>query len=495
MKTRHSLPSRHSLTSSALLLLVVVCLFIAAPQARGQSIQSRVAQLVRGMDLGKASMSLQFVDVSSGDEIASVNATRSLIPASNMKIVTTAAAMVALGEDFVFHTELRLAGKTLIIKGDGDPAFGDPIVLGALGMSVDGLLGTWVEAVRTANVGAIDQIIVDDRIFDQQMVHPNWPENQLHKWYCAQVAGINFNDNCLNIYASPTRPGLPPTIVLEPAAAPILLDNGSVTGNSNAFWAARRLGTNQFILRGEVKHALLEPIYVTVHDPPLFVGQAMGRMLTAAGIPTGDARRVAPEDVLPESRLIASVQTSLPTVLVRCNRDSQNLFAEALLKRIGHRITGQPGSWSNGSAAIRMFLTKVLAADAASVAIDDGSGMSRNNRISAAALTKILSFMVTQPRYAAIYRDSFAAPGSEGTLDKRFRSAKLNGQLRAKSGYISGVVSLSGYLSYDDGRVIAFSMILNNYDKGVPRAKEVMEKIIYAVDEHVARDLKIKLGG
>lgn len=469
----------------------VLALFIAP--AAGQSIQGRVDKIIRSMELGRGSLGLHFVDARTGVELAGYNRTLPLIPASNMKLVTTAAALTTLGEDFVFSTQLRLHERTLIIHGDGDPAFGDPEILAALGMSVDELITAWVDAVKQAGVEKLDAIIIDDRVFDQQFVHPAWPEDQLHKWYCAQVSGIIFNDNCINVYASPTRPGQSPQITIEPKFAAIDLDNGATTGDKNGFWAARRIGTNQMVMRGEVKHSLAEPIYVTVHDPSMFFGETLARQLRAAGITADKVVRAEPNETLPAGRLLAEVKTTLPTVVVRCNRDSQNLFAEAMLKRLGRHVTGQPGSWANGSAAARMVLTRILGTDAASVVIDDGSGMSRKNRVTAEALTDLLSHMIKQPS-GPTYRASLAAPGEDGTLENRFKGVDMRGEVRAKSGYISGVVSLSGYITYDN-RVIAFSMIVNNYDKGVWRAKDAMEKIIIAVDAELARQSTVKLGG
>jgi len=474
--------------------LVFVLLTLASGPAAGQSVEVVADNYIRAAKLGKADFGMLITDLETGEPILDRHADKALIPASNMKLVTTAAALDVLGSDFHFSTQLRMDGDTLIIRGDGDPGFGDPELLKAMDMTLVDFVGRWVDAVQRTGKKRFDTIIVDDRVFDQQFTHPDWPRNQLHKWYCAQVAAINFNDNCLDLYATPRAAGRTPQIVIEPPHAPILLDNDATSGKRNAFWASRKLGGNRIILRGQVKHALVQPAHVTIHDPPMFFGELLQRHLREAGIEVDEVRRPDPQQVIQQGQLLAEVQTTLPTVVARCNRDSQNLFAETLLKRIGHEITTQPGSWSNGAAAIRGFLTRRLGSDAASVIIADGSGMSRENRVTAKNLVDLLATMHNDEDLAAIYRLSLAAPGEAGTLEGRFENVELAGRVRAKSGYLKGVISLSGYLTVGD-KPLAFSMIVNDYYGSTYHIKQLMEKILAAVDADIASRQPVKLGG
>jgi D-alanyl-D-alanine carboxypeptidase/D-alanyl-D-alanine-endopeptidase (penicillin-binding protein 4) len=230
-------------------------------------------------------------------------------------------------------------------------------------------------------VKKVDRIVIDDRIFDAQRVHPNWPTDQLHLWYCAEVAGLNFNNNCLDIYATPTRPGESPIIHTQPLNAPVVLTTAARTGRKNAVWPTREPGTNRITIRGEVKHRLTRPIYVTVDDPPMLFAKTFRDRLVSAGVTVEGIARADDDFQIDGARLIAEVRTPMREVLARCNKDSQNLFAEALIKRIGHETTGDPGSWLSGSAAIRMFLSKALGPDASNFVIDDGSGMSRETAL------------------------------------------------------------------------------------------------------------------
>lgn len=476
------------------MVIAMVAMLLGPATARGQSLQSRVDRIIRGMDLGDATFGLLIVDLDSGQRLAERNPERALIPASNMKLLTSAAALQTLGPDYVLRTQLLRDGDRLIVRGEGDPGFGDPVLLEHHGLTPSDLLRRWAEAAKRTGRERFAEIVVEDRVLDNEFVHPRWPADQLNKWYCAQVATINFNDNVIDVYANPTEPGQPPIVTVEPRLAAINPRNIAQTGDRNAFWASRTPGTNRIQFRGQVRHALDSPIHVTIHDPPMFFGRTLRRWLRAEGMDVEDVRRIGSEEVLPEGELLAAVQTTLPTLLLRCNRNSQNLFAEALFKHLGHELTGQAGSWENGAAAIRRFLAEAVGTDAAKVVIDDGSGMSRENRVSPAVLIELLTYMHKQEA-ADLYRLSLATPGEDGTLKSRFDEFELAGSLRAKSGYLNRVICLSGYLMRDDGPDAAFAMLLNDYRGGPYKAKDIMERIIAELDEVMAERMTASLGG
>lgn len=479
-------PPRSSGFLSPLALLLTVSAAFAQP------IQSQVEGLVKAANLGNAKISLALVDLRTGKDLAAISPNLALAPASNMKLLTTAASLAFLGPDFQFTTRLRLDGSKLIIQADGDPGFGDPVLLEAMNLDVDKMVGQWVDAVKKLGVKSFDSVIVDDRLFDRQFTHSAWPSNQLHLRYCAPVSALNFHGNVLDVFAQPTQPGNAPNIILQPNRAPVVLDNLAVTGSNKDLWLSRQPNTNRIMLRGQVGRAISSS--VAIHDPSLFFAGTFERRLKAAGIEIKDVRLAEQDESIAPGKILAVVSTPLPSILTRCNRDSHNLAAESLFKRIGYQVTGQAGSWVNGKAALRLFLHQVLGEDAAQVVIDDGSGLSKDNRVSTRSLARVLGYMQSKPAFAAVYRDSMAAPGEEGTLEHRFAAAKLNSQLRAKSGYINGVVSLSGYLIRDE-RIVAFSMIVNNYHKGTAVPKQMMEKIISIADKQIDKLIETKLGG
>jgi len=473
--------------STLFVAAAIVCAFCVS-SAAAQPLQSKVNTLIRRANLSHVKMAVALVDLSDGRTLARIRADEAMIPASNMKVVTTAAALSRMSPEFTFRTQLRTDGETLYIIGDGDPGFGDPELLKPLGMTPDDLVNRWVEVIGKMETKRFNEIVIDDRVFDDDLVQQHWPNNQLHKWYCAQVAGLNFNDNCVDFFVETTELGRPANVRLQPSSPPIELECEVTTGRKHRPIIGRHLGGNRIVFNGTVSTTPESPYSVTVHDPAMFFAGTLKNRLEAEDIKVDAVRRAESGERLPEGHLLASVRTPLPVAITRCNRDSQNLFAEALLKRLGHHMTGHPGSWANGSDAIVRFLEEI-GVDTNNVTIDDGSGMSRYNRISAEALVDVLKHMHRDDNLAKMYRDSLARPGKPGTLENRFRHTDLDCQVYAKSGYLSGVYALSGYVVHD-GRTIAFACLVNSFrppKKGrYTTPKQLFEQIVNAADEYLA---------
>lgn len=485
-------------------------------------VQSQLQQALAAGDLHETTFSVMVLDVDSGEELAAICADDPMIPASNMKLITTAAATNILGLDHVFETRLRLVrprdwagvqnnanppgefgqekGHVLVVEGDGDPGFCDPVLLSEHGWDTEKLVGVWAQAVLQAGVTQVQSLLVDDRVFDQNFVHPRWPADQLNQWYCAQVTGLNFNDNCLDVYLEPTTPGQTPKTTILPAIPGLELITRAVTGESNAFWVTRLPGTNKLTLWGSVKHRRTHAASVTMHDPPMVFGQVLAHRLAQAGITVRRIARPGLNHRLPQGRVLHTIQTTMPVVLRRCNKDSQNLFAEALLKRIGHEVTGSPGSWENGAAAVRFFLQEHLGANGAAVSISDGSGLSPDNRVTARVLANLLRIIHRNPRTAQTFRETLAVGGADGTLRKRFKR-DLTGRVFAKTGYIKGVSALSGYLLVSSKsspaaadtapyKTLAFSFLFNNIKPPVytHKVKQVQEDMLEIIDDWVVSE-------
>jgi D-alanyl-D-alanine carboxypeptidase/D-alanyl-D-alanine-endopeptidase (penicillin-binding protein 4) len=174
---------------------------------------------------------------------------------------------------------------------------------------------------------------------------------------------------------------------------------------------------------------------------------------------------------------IGTLETPIEAVLARCNKDSANLYAESLAKRLAAKATGKPGSWEGSRASIGAWLQKIGIPEE-QFKLDDGCGLSRNNAISAEGMVRILA-----ADYAAGYRKTFinslAVGGEDGTLEKRFKG--MEGRVHAKSGFINGVSTLSGYLQSKSGDWYAFSILLNRISGGKP----IHERIVRALDNNV----------
>jgi D-alanyl-D-alanine carboxypeptidase/D-alanyl-D-alanine-endopeptidase (penicillin-binding protein 4) len=299
-----------------------------------------------------------------------------------------------------------------------------------------------------------------------------------------EVAGLNLNANCVDFQIQLNGTGQVVQYMLDPNTRYITVRNTCVAGNQNAIWLSREAGGNNVILRGEAKNSTKEPVSVTVHDPALFAGTVFAETLSANGIRReGGVRRAASIGAQDAGSVVAVHETPLATVLARANKDSMNLYAECLCKRLGREATGQPGSWANGTVATADFLRQAGAADD-QFHLDDGCGLSKENVISPRALTKVLSHEFHSKNREA-YQVSLSIAGVDGTLDDRFKGSDLRGRVVGKSGFVNSVRSLSGYLKAKDGRHYAFSILMNRVPDD-PTVKILQEKIVKAVDAHAS---------
>jgi D-alanyl-D-alanine carboxypeptidase/D-alanyl-D-alanine-endopeptidase (penicillin-binding protein 4) len=477
-----------------------------------------VERLIRSAALKGGTIAVSIRDCATGAAMVSINAEASMAPASNMKLLTTGAALHALGPHFEFTTKLLRNGDRLIVMGDGDPAFGDPQLLTQMalgdqtGIDVETFLNLWVKPVKDAGIAEVREVVVDDRIFDRQFTHPTWPDDQLNNSYCAQVSGFNFHANVLHFFPRP-RPNLPPDISLCQPEAPWLKVINNATsktdkGQTTTLGINRRMGTNELTFRGNVRMAFREPIAVTVHDMPTFFAQLLADRLNRAGVKVNAFRSAGraedqsaaemtkPTEPSPEvqpklQQIGPAITTPLSTVIARCNIDSENLYAECLIKRIGFAMTGEPGSWVNGTAIVRHIFLERLSdpALASGIVVMDGSGLSPDNRITATAMTAWLNSFISDEKLAAPFLESLAIAAKNGKLANRFKDTKLYGAVvQAKTGYINRVSCLSGFITMPDGRRRAFSVLVNNLKDPttVPLAKKLQEQIVGAIAEDMA---------
>ncbi len=477
--------------------LISLAVAVLAPLAGAlaQPLNTAVENLIVTQGLSGATVGAHAIDLRTGEELLAVGADQRLIPASNMKLITSGAFLAVLGEDATFRTEVWRSGDDVLVIGSGDPALADPEMLADMGLSVAEFLDLWAQQIDDRLAGeAIDELLIDDRLFDQTRVHPSWPVDQLNRWYCAEVSALNFHTNVLNVHLAPGVAGGPPRITTEPATHWLKPRNmaRTVKKGRNTAWVSRNLASNAMTLHGSVRWSTAEPVRVAVHDPALLFGRLLAERLSDLGRERPRVRRPGPSEFPPQDRLLLAVETSAEDAAERCNVDSHNLYAEALFKRLASEVTGSVGDWPTGVAVMRMILQEKLAgARAVGVATDaavaDGSGMSRENRVTPRLMSRWLEAM-TQESAADAFYESLPLAGSEGTLRKRFRKDSPDAEIRAKSGYLSGVSCLSGYvMGADNTPVAAFSVLVNDIPKNVAvsKAKALHERVVLAIEDHL----------
>ncbi len=484
---------------------VVLGLLATASLASAQALQGKLQGLIGGAKLGSAKVGVVIMDPESDTVLAAYRGDDSFIPASNMKLLTSGSALTILGADFTFKTQLihqPEAGNRIIVKGAGDPAFGDPELLETMKLTVDNLLEAWVQAVKKACPDGIGELVIDDRAFDREYVHPTWPVGQLNRWYCAEVSGLSFHTNVLAIFAKPRSPGQPPSVTIEPRAPWIEVQNRarSIKTGQQTAWAARSPESNSITLNGDVRYGN-DPIRVTIHDNANFFSRLLADRLTRAGLPPRDVRVASENEDLQGGTVIHTIATALDTALARCNEDSHNLYAECFIKRMGHEISGAPGSWRNGASVIRMAVNQRLGEGAArDLLIADGSGMSRENKVSPMLLAEWLTSFHHDERLGPLMHESLPIGGREGTLDDRFKARVPKNEVRAKSGYLTGVSALSGFVTHpSSGRRVVFSIITNDKPNSVATSsvREFEERVVLLADQWLTQhaEPERQLGG
>lgn len=429
-------------------------------------------------------------------EVFSLAPATPLTPASNLKVVTTSAALDRLGPEFRFRTIGLLKDGDLVLLGDGDPTLGDAEYLKKSGWKITTVFENWAAQLKKLNVSTVRNVIVDDSVFDENFAHPRWPARQHTARFEAEVGGVNLNANCVDFLIQPTAHGRPVAFATDPATHYISIQNGCVTGSGNKIRFDRELESNAVSLGGETPSRGNAMVSITIHDPPMYAGTVLSETLTAAGINVSGVvkrdRTIRAEYEKGSAtgggrwQTIGIHETPIGAVLARCNKDSMNLYAESLCKRLGYEATHAPGSWENGTGAVGAFLKKAGVPEG-EFHLEDGSGLSRGNQISPHGLARVLIHDHFSKDHD-LYFSSLSVAGVDGTLDDRFRERDVRDLRRrvfGKSGFIEGVSTICGYLHAKDDQWYVFSIMMN----GIPRLsnseiKGLQEKIIRAVDRN-----------
>jgi D-alanyl-D-alanine carboxypeptidase/D-alanyl-D-alanine-endopeptidase (penicillin-binding protein 4) len=409
-----------------------------------------------------AEFSIQIMEAGSGKAVYQHNAKKALTPASNMKVIVSTAALKYLGANYEYKTKVGLRGDTLIVIGSGDPLLGDKSNDARCGRQTGWIFEDIAAALKRSGIAAINDIVIDTGVFDDQRVHPNWSATELNRWYACEVSGLNFNDNCIEVYAENNNGQV--TVLVEPQTryVQVISEVTAASTGGQAVGSYRTAQANRIVVFGTCKDRV-GPFFVAIERPATFFGFLLAESLAKAGINVGgqivekavaDTRNVMP---------VTEYRTPIADCLSRCNKESLGLAAESLLKTIAANSNPdqRAGSWNTGREIITRYLTD-LGIGADEFYVDDGSGLSRENKLSANTITKVL-FDVYKSENWQLYKSSLAVGGVDGTIAKHFEEQKYKGKILGKTGYISGVRSFSGVCSIDSGDYI-FSILANNAD-------------------------------
>ena len=484
-----SAPSFPALFFSLLALIAPGCAAppVAPPSDADASIAARLDPILLAPE---ATVAARIIELPSGRELYARDADRPMLPASNLKLVTSATALDLFGPDRTFPTRVALAGNDLYLIGGGDPGLGDSTVAGWSKKQPLDHFEPFLQALRQRGLTHLTgKLFYDDHAFDDQRTHPSWSPSFREFWYAAPVAGLDFNDNCIDVTVYPAKQFKPVTFDVTPPTRGITIVNRCVTGPEQTPNIHRGPGPTTYILSGTCtrKASLASK---PIDDPGYFTADALRTYLAAHGVTIAGPIVHLARRFDNQGEVIATVTTAPVAGLIkRMNKPSQNFFAESLAKLSGEEYRRQHPdftgtSWEAGAAAANAFLTRHHIATTSFRAVD-GSGLSRDNRVTARLLTELLATMSTDS-HARAFRDSLPIAGVDGSLKNRLKNVK--GQVQAKTGSIGGVRALSGYATTPDGRNLAFSLICNDIqgddEAAVQRMDNAIEALLAPANSH-----------
>ena len=366
------------------LILVECCVAVPATAKQNEAgLTERIDGIINQPSQKGVQYSIVIVKADSGETVYSHNAKEAMVPASNMKVITTAAALKYLGPDYKFTTEVGLCGDTLVVIGGGDPLLGDEVTDAKYQREPGWIFKDIAASLKQNGKTTIKDIIVDGSIFDKERVHPNWPKEQLNQWYACEVGGLNYNDNCIAITVNNTGGNV--TISIRPETGFMKITNEVVPitegeKTKSAVGAYRNQKPNSISIKGKCQKQ--EGLDVAIEKPAEFFGFLLRENLAGAGIKVDGEiiEKPVPNDC--DFKKIAEYSTPITDCLARCNKNSQPLAAEALFKTIAAKaaVDGKNGGWTAGRELISRYMLE-LGIERGEFYIDDGRGLSRENRL------------------------------------------------------------------------------------------------------------------
>ena len=471
-------------------------------------LQSRIQQIVRQPVLEPGFFAVKIVSLDTGTVIFEQDANKFVRPASNMKLYTVAAAFDRLTPDFHFVTSVYAKEKVddgkvkgdLVIYGRGDPSlaarFNNGDYFKGINDLADRIVAAGVKRVKGDLVG-------DESYFNGDSFGSGWEWEDLQWSYGAAVSALTINDNAIDLTVRPgDKVGAPVVITSGPPSASFMtINNRAVTsarGSKSALEIHRGLGANVMEISGTLP--LGDNGFtggLAIPDPALAFVAMLRDALIKRGVKidgrlrTVDARSgasivprlpsgfngVTPLPPMPLVEVASLQSPPFSVIAAHTLKPSQNQYTELILRTLG-KMTLPSGNQSNeavGLDEVRAFLRQAGVVDN-EVALNDGSGLSRNDLIMADATVQLLTYM-SRHKYFAQFREALPIAGVDGTLRTRMRGTPAENNVRAKTGSLSSVASLSGYVTTAAGEHLVFSMMLNNYPDAAAVRRDSIDAI------------------
>lgn len=487
---------------------------VAVTTATIADLQERISEVLRKPEFSSAMIGIKVASLDTGRVVFEQDANKLLRPASNMKIYTVAAALDRLSPEYRYATSVYAATRPdaagivhgdLTIYGRGDPSMAARFNGGDYFKAVDDL----ATRIASAGVKRIEgDIVGDETYFTGPQYGSGWEWEDLQWWYGAEVSALTINDNALDISVQPgARVGAPAVITIGPPDPLLTISNHVTTtaaGTKRSLRIYRGLGTHVLELNGSMP--LDDRGYtggVGISHPAMLFVYLLRASLSKRGVViTGRSRTLpasasgAPALTVDKSTLVELTTMQSPPLSViaaQTLKPSQNLYTELLLRTLG-KVAPLPAtvlpdafrtSESAGLEIVKAFL-RDAGVNPAALVLSDGSGLSRNDMITAEATLQLLVYMSRHP-HAVAFREALPIAGVDGTLRNRMKGTPAENNVRAKTGSLSSAASLSGYLTTNSGERFVFSIMVNNYPEGVEPRSSVIDPIVVLLASFAGR--------
>jgi D-alanyl-D-alanine carboxypeptidase/D-alanyl-D-alanine-endopeptidase (penicillin-binding protein 4) len=461
------------------------------PRADAGTLQADLDRIFSAPPLARALMGVHIVSLADGRVLYARDADKRVVPASNMKLVTVAVAAERLGWGFTFRTRLEAAGAIdqgtlagdLVVTGDGDPT------ISAQEGHLAPLFLEWADAARKAGIRRVaGRIVGDDNALDDLGLGAGWAWDYLEAGYAAPSGALTYNENIIRIAITPgASAGASARLAAVPAGHGLEIVNEISTGAQSTppeLSLLRAPGSVRLTVRGTVPAAGTPVIRTAaVPDPTRYFLEAFRLALAARGITVSGGVWDIDDLVEPPPsarRLLAERESApLSSVAAHTLKVSQNLYGDTLLKTLGRTPT-QAGSAVAGRQIVARTLAGWGVAPEAIVMLD-GSGLSRYNYVTPDALTTMLAHIWGDDRLRGPFVAALPVGAHDGTLESRMKNGLLARRVQAKTGTISNVRALSGYLETLDGEKLVFSMIANHFTATSAEIDAIVEQALERV--------------
>ncbi|MCX8052977.1 MAG: D-alanyl-D-alanine carboxypeptidase/D-alanyl-D-alanine-endopeptidase [Armatimonadetes bacterium] len=443
-----------------------------------QSLPERIDEILKDPNLNHGLQAIVVRSLKTGRTLYERNPDQAMIPASNMKLFVSAAALDRLGPGFTYKTRLysnAKPDKRGVIKGDIALVGGGDPVLGIKDLT------NFAKRLRTMGIRKITGgVVVDDSMFDDVRLGWAWTWNDLPYYYSPEISALNINRNVVDVWVQPgKRTGAAAVVTFDPPTSYVEVENTALTGKADSpktIRVDRRLGRNVISVSGSIPVGIKVKSAeetITVQEPSLYAGHILKEELSKQGIVVFGGIK---SGKLPAGGTLLCEHTSPPLskIVAMLNKPSDNLIAEVLLKTLGAVIKGK-GTFEAGVEVAKKFWEE-SGLDLTGLRIVDGSGLSRLNYVTARNVVDLLTHM-HRHEYSDVFLESLPIAGVDGTLRNRLKGTACEKNLRAKTGYLSQVSSLSGYLTTTSGEPLVFSILMNHHFCSNGPATAVQDKI------------------